>query len=149
MRFRKLRIASSVICGILCLLMTALWIRSYWWYDSVERNWTRGGYSIASRNGRLSFSKHSLPSGQDFRWRIGYCPEVASADWYVTRSGFLWVRSGAWFRLSLPYWSMALPLASLAVVPWIKWSRRFSIRTLLIVTTLVAVLLSLVVYATR
>ena len=40
-------------------------------------------------------------------------------------------------------------LAIVAAAPWIRWSKRFSVRTLLIATTLVAVLLGLVVYATR
>ena len=31
MRFRKLRIAWSVVCGIACVLLIALWVRSYWW----------------------------------------------------------------------------------------------------------------------
>jgi len=33
--------------------------------------------------------------------------------------------------------------------PWTKWSRRFSLRTLLIATTLIAVVLGLVVYVAR
>ena len=32
MRFRKLRIAWSVICSIACVLLIALWVRSYWRY---------------------------------------------------------------------------------------------------------------------
>ena len=30
MRFRKLRIAWSVACGIACVLLIVLWVRSYW-----------------------------------------------------------------------------------------------------------------------
>ena len=30
---RLLRIAFSAVCGIVCLLMIALWVRSYWWSD--------------------------------------------------------------------------------------------------------------------
>ena len=33
MSFRKLRIAWSVVCGILCLLLVALCVRSYWYRD--------------------------------------------------------------------------------------------------------------------
>ena len=39
--------------------------------------------------------------------------------------------------------------ATLAAVPWIHARWRFSLRTLLIATTLVAVVLGLVVYAAR
>jgi len=47
--------------------------------------------------------------------------------------------------LTLPHWLMALLSASLASVPWI--SQRFSLRTLLIATTLIAVVLGLVVWS--
>jgi hypothetical protein len=30
MRFRKLRIAWSVICGIACVLLIVLWVQGYW-----------------------------------------------------------------------------------------------------------------------
>ena len=36
MRFRKLRIAWSVGWGVACLLLIALWVRSYWWVEGVS-----------------------------------------------------------------------------------------------------------------
>ena len=33
MRFRKLRIAWSVVWGIACVLLIVLWVRSYWSVD--------------------------------------------------------------------------------------------------------------------
>ena len=30
MRFRKLRIAWSVVCGLVAVLLIVLWVRSYW-----------------------------------------------------------------------------------------------------------------------
>src|SRR5688572_16156142 len=30
---RKLRITFSVLCGIVCLMLIVLWLRSYWWWD--------------------------------------------------------------------------------------------------------------------
>src|SRR4026208_580489 len=35
MRFRKLRITWSVVCGIACLLLIGLWVRSYTWADDL------------------------------------------------------------------------------------------------------------------
>src|ERR1043165_4216803 len=35
MRFRKLRITWSALCGIACVLLIALWVRSYWRVDLV------------------------------------------------------------------------------------------------------------------
>src|SRR5689334_14707894 len=34
MRFRKLRIAWSVFWGLACVLLTVLWLRSYWCFDA-------------------------------------------------------------------------------------------------------------------
>src|SRR5262245_26932319 len=33
MKFRKLRIAWSIFCGIACVLLIVLWVRSYTWWD--------------------------------------------------------------------------------------------------------------------
>ena len=40
-------------------------------------------------------------------------------------------------------------IATLAAAPWLSWSRQFSLRTLLIATTLVAVGLGMVVWALK
>src|SRR4051812_28474407 len=36
-RFRKLRIAWSVMCGVACVLLIVLWVRSYWHGDVMSR----------------------------------------------------------------------------------------------------------------
>ena len=49
-----------------------------------------------------------------------------------------------------PFWLVSVAVATLGVAPWIGCLRwRFSLRTLLIATTLVAVVLGLAVYAAR
>jgi hypothetical protein len=53
------------------------------------------------------------------------------------------------FRLggSLPFWIVVPVFLTLAAAPWIRW--RFSLRTLLIATTLIAALLGVFAYAAR
>lgn len=46
-------------------------------------------------------------------------------------------------RRAVPHWLLLLLAATISAMPWIKW--RFSLRTLLIATTLVAVGLGIVV----
>jgi hypothetical protein len=54
------------------------------------------------------------------------------------------------YSLTAPYWFFVLFSGTAAVVPWIHEVRwHFSLRTLLIATTLVAVVLGLAVYANR
>ena len=52
MRFRKLRIAWSVMCGIACVLLIVLWVRSYWWQD----------FAIATLPGQRSVAFKSMQS---------------------------------------------------------------------------------------
>ena len=53
-------------------------------------------------------------------------------------------------RIMVPHWFLILLSALLAYVPWLRfWSTRFSLRTLLIVTTLIAVGLGLIAWAAR
>src|SRR6478609_241719 len=54
MRFRKLRIAWSVGCGIACVLLIVLWVRSYWWFDNVNFSTTETKV-VQSFDGVMSF----------------------------------------------------------------------------------------------
>jgi hypothetical protein len=63
MNYRKLQIAWSVGCGVLCLLLILLWLRSYWLFDSARLSSTTGAYTIASRNGGLSLDMYAGPEG--------------------------------------------------------------------------------------
>ncbi len=53
MRFRKLRIAWSVVCGIACVLLVVFWVRSYFKVDYVFYDTAQKTYSMASYHGRL------------------------------------------------------------------------------------------------
>ncbi len=52
-------------------------------------------------------------------------------------------------EIVVPHWFLVLLSAAFAAAPWIRWSNRFSLRALLIGTTIVAVLLGAIVYAIR
>jgi hypothetical protein len=51
--------------------------------------------------------------------------------------------------LPLDSWFVVILVAAAGVLPSLHWSKRFTLRTLLIATTLVAVVLGLIVYVTR
>jgi hypothetical protein len=51
MRYRKLRIAFSAVCGVFCLLLVALWLSSYQQSDSYA--FTVLGYGVMPLNGSL------------------------------------------------------------------------------------------------
>jgi hypothetical protein len=130
---RYLRIAVTGLCLTACVLLIVLWVRGYWRWDNLDMG---ADHRITSLSGKLiideQFVFSSLP------------------DWMASpRSGPLF---GSSFELStfnvggvtprgtgtaIPNWFLILVSATIAAAPWIRW--RFSLRTLLIVTTLVAV----------
>ncbi len=146
-RFRKLRIAWSVFWGLAAVLLVVLWVRSYWQTGCFERQ-SPPSFFIHSQRGQLTFM-----SGLPERVRLG----MLNGNMYFNPAtispppvwGFGAAKSaGIISLLFLPYWPVVLLAAVLAAAPWLH-RLRFSLRTLLIATTLVAVVLGLVVWAAR
>ena len=142
MRFRKLRIAFSAACLIACVLLIVLWVRSYWWYETYHVPMGRRVVGGASVWGCIILDSNASPV-----LPIGYytCPALSVAldlpqpifwiHFFSTPTGFGFV---------VPMWIALAISVGAAIVPWLTW--RFSVRTLLIATTLVAVVLGLIVY---
>jgi hypothetical protein len=158
---RLLRIAWSVGWGILCLLLAVLWVRSYWWSDIVSyrpdkvtlhRAYSHDGLVIFRDNSTGLLLMHDPPDiGWTLRtsWSPKHSRQEASAP--LLKRIFRRVTWSDWsrvFDLHTPYWLMVMFATALGSAPWL-FGRRFSLRTLLIATTLVAVVLALVVYAGR
>lgn len=133
-----LRTPVTALCLTACILLIALWVRSHRWADVIARGSisSRTSTSIASNYGAIVVfsgvdpNLWHVPDEVMNRW--GYWSEKARP---VERH-FGWTVKNRRYRLEFPTWLPVLFAAGLAVVPWIKW--RFSLRTLLIATTLVA-----------
>ena len=65
-------------------------------------------------------------------------------DFITSGSGFTVLRLQDGIVLGMPHWSVVLILATLSTVLWLPW--RYSLRTMLIATTLVAVVLAALVF---
>jgi hypothetical protein len=60
MRFRKLRIAWSVVCAVACVLLIVLAVRSYEWADTVGGSiGVRDALSVTSLDGQLIVASSS------------------------------------------------------------------------------------------
>ena len=147
MTYRKLRIAWSVICGIAFLLSCVLWARSYWWVDTAATNRFGRAFEFTSLDGTVAASWADIPLGMNPA--LFTMPEANPFDEPQS------VHAGLGFRFSdyssfrslvIPYWFTTLLSATLCVAPWLPL-KRFSLRTLLIATTLIAVALGLIVWA--
>jgi hypothetical protein len=143
MRFRKLRIAWSIVGGIACVLLIALWVRSY------TRSPTRGA------GDRLSHydSQHRLLRVWSLQGEILFSiAERRSGRWtmHVPQDSVLGFGAGSNDSSSsivIPHWFAVSAAGIFAAAPWLPL--RFSLRTLLIATTLVAAILGAIVYAAK
>jgi hypothetical protein len=150
MRFRKLRIAWSVFWGVTGVLLIALWVRSYCRTDYVyacmppAACWFDGSIGILRLRGAIDSDR---PFGCSHYSTEAY--KFVDINREITDVHFPRIVEGSIerFYILVPYWFALLSVAGLSMLPWIRW--RFSLRTLLVATTLVAVVLGLVVWAIR
>jgi hypothetical protein len=134
-RFRGLRIAWTVAFGLLCLLLIVLWVRSYWWLDFAYYQYSASNcFRAIFHEGQVLFLTEASP---------GQANDLTRGS--IRHQGF---DSTAWNVV--PFWIFPIIAGLLATAPWIRqWKWRFSLRTLLIVTTLVALALGAAVYFSR
>jgi len=145
-RFRKLRIAWSVLTAGACVCLIVFWARSFRIADSFIE--VRNGclYQFSSVRGELAFGIHpeAYHSGDYRSWR--YVQLHIPDDWHV-KANILGFRFFSAPNVSMiPYWFVLFLTAGIGIVPWIHWS--FSLRTMLIAVTAIAVFLGLARLAT-
>ena len=123
---RSMRIAWSVVCTIVCVLLIVLWVDSYRIHRQFE---LPRGMDAVSDTGYLSLLSFDR-SDPDYENPFSETGLVAT--WSV----------------HLPYWSLIILFGALAMIPLLL-RRRFSLRTLFIATTLVAAVLGLIFWMSR
>jgi hypothetical protein len=146
------------VCGIVCILLVVLWWRSYYQFDQLIFPAVGNRLiSLGSLKGTFDIGTLVVPSeAPEFAYLSLGASSVAIQDegrtWTELNEfrGRSWIfqyaqppNQESWVRM--PSWFPILLLATTAILPWIRW--RFSLRTLLIATTLIAILLGLIVYA--
>ena len=122
MRFRKLQIAWSVACGLACVLLIVLWVRSAQYDNVYPEHWRNPSIQFRSNKGTLEVT----------RW-------VSNSKTTMT----------PYVIIKVPYLVLTLITAAVAITPCVRWSKRFRLRTLLIATTIVALLLGWAIWAAR
>ena len=151
---RYLRIFWTVFSGIACVLLCVMWVRSYsgsdclYWENSpVDEGCLRtvgGALHIIGTHPLLS----PFAAKECGYWLDGTLFGKPHPIWLPSYEYSYWAyphRSS----LLIPFWMLVLPTILVAVIPWIRWLPRFSLSTLLIATTLIAVLLGLIVWLSR
>jgi hypothetical protein len=142
---RYLRIAFSAICGILCLLMIAWWVRSYWWADDAFLKLTPSEYvQVHDGDGRMCiwFEHKPIKGWFDLSSDPIAVHTLPDAD---NRVPWLDVHSWPTFtRVYTAHWFLTVIAGAFAVLPWCP--RRFSLRGLLIAMTIMAVISGAIVW---
>jgi hypothetical protein len=149
MKFRKLRIAFSVTCGIACVLLVAIWIESQYFLRSIHGRNTRH-YQTA----RGFFLVYELTAHRPVGWQSS---RIDFKDWTPDNviNFPMWgttdmTNTASEKRVAkIPLWYFASFFAVGAVLPWLPWSNRFSVRTLLITITVVAIGIGLIAWLVR
>jgi hypothetical protein len=151
--FRYLRIAFSATCLIACVLLIALWVRSYSTFDYTYGPFIGGkAFSTYSIDGCLSLSVNApdwFPGANEWKWDSTPPTEMDRQIGQALHSRFHFFISPMGSNVMLPSWFAVAVAAGLSGLPYVAQARRFSLRTLLIATTLVAVVLGLIVWAAR
>ena len=137
------------MCGLLAIALCALWVRSYWKWDVIStidsNNYAK---AVGSNDGTTYVSFFNLAATGS------YGPPPTPHGWqrdsYESHPAprFSWDYLPSGMHISMPTWLLCAFAMTLAVVPWLPL-KRFSLRTLLIATTLVAVGLGLIVWMSQ
>jgi hypothetical protein len=149
-RFRSLRIAWSVMLGIPCLLLIAMWVRSYWWTDIVRGPLPAAyGFNLASIQGEVGFCAFESTIPDFALVSDAYVPPANDGQLFAhpianPNLGFTFGPQPLGFMVVAPYWFWFDLCAVMAIGPWMRW--RFSARKLLIAVTIVAIQLGLAAY---
>jgi hypothetical protein len=154
MRFRKLRIAWSILDGLVWTCVLFLFARSFWWADSIDIPILAGSpLQIGSVQGTVGIVVEYPPevaSGSTSRWNHFQSPtdevksELAKSNESLPSPIYGGLRKiQRLVVFFVPDW-LVLVLVTMDQVRW-----RFSLRTLLIAITLVAVVLGLAFYLVR
>jgi len=152
MKFRKLRIAWSVVFGVLCVIVIALWVRSYRWVEAIRLSPAPHGGVIQTLAIPGAFGFGTIKFGVPwsfFRMSASEWEQVErkNASKLPSSNWCFRVRNARVNRFFVPCWMALSVVLMTGCIPWL--TQRFSLRALLIVMTAVSVALALIVRLSR
>jgi hypothetical protein len=129
-----------------------LWARTKFAIDAFDGPLLKSAaFCVMSRHGGIGL----LLSDGSSAWRYRKYPadryansEIELQHGYKTALWFVqYMKNSGVFRIRVPYWSLVSLSALFAVAPWLQW--RFSLRTLLVAITVVAIILGVLAFNSR
>ena len=135
MKLHRLKIAVSVTSVLACVLLLVLWARSHRECEALNWNgWRRITVWSGFGQIRVTAFNRTAPHEPLLKWQSsGFMPD-GIGPWY-----FQWQNHQIF--LVIPHRFPIVVLILLAALPWVHW--RYSLRSVLIAVTIVAVVLAL------
>jgi hypothetical protein len=152
---RRLLNIASIACLVLCVALMASWVRSYHTLDQLfGRLTSTRDFEFTSLSGRLIMQELFTVGGDRPKaWRSDRINGVrASPDGQNLWSsiGFRTNPSVGSQTIQLPYWFLFLATGILAMLFQLRWPPwRFTLRSLFVVTTFLAVVLGMIAWLDR
>jgi hypothetical protein len=160
MRRRLLSIA-SIVCLVAFVALMGMWVRSYYWSDCI--GWSnKKSFVIAftSLHGRVRFLQLNLPPGTHLGYTRIFVQLPAKGVMFdtdndierpgaVASSRFYWSSRASDKTVAVPFWFLVVASGSLAMLLRMRWPLRFSLRSMLIATTFLAVVLGMIAWLDR
>ena len=144
---KSLRIAVTAVSLTACVLLVALWVRSYKQCDIFCLGIDRvPGQWLQSLDGKLTYDGRASLVKSGFGWIVHPAKKSRLPEDYATKPvlGFQWAIGGE-PRPMIPHWFPIFVFAALAGLAWLDW-RRFSLRTLLLFVTVAASMMGAMAY---
>jgi hypothetical protein len=145
---RALRIGWTAFCGIACLLLVVLWVRSYsqTWDNCDEFAGSIYGtrFSFSLEDGKLIFA-----AGRSRMYDVKTLIWANNHMRVLVPNGLVVANSSMGIAVWLWFWLAELLVAALPVLAWIQPSSRFNLRVLLLATTLSCLVFGAAMWALR
>ena len=156
---RRLLNIASIVCLVLCVALMGMWVRSYLTDNEFPRVSMR--FFLNAMDGRLLICDSPLavaglyPSAAGY-WQVviytGYTgiePHRSTLGGSGRSYGFGFVHSANALVLLLPFWFLVLASGSLAMIFQLRWPPQFTLRSLFIATTFLAIVLGMIAWLDR
>ena len=140
-RFHRLRVAASLFF-VVVLYVLFVFKNSSW---MISRNF--GPHTAVGVNNAYAYVIHSSHPYALDRGELPYGWAISNGPTTGRRAIFRWTTGVDGTTVTIPFWFFAWLAGICAMLPWVP--QRYTLRTLLVATTLVAVALVLLQYAVR
>jgi hypothetical protein len=155
---RRILNIASIVCLVVCVVFVGLWVRSYHAWSELRGRWidTRA-YSVESILGRLILHEFNLNPGTIWPSMLDGGPIDNSMRFpdphlqpgLLSPLGIQTYFSEPASAVIVPHWLLVLASGSLAMLCQLRWPLRFTLRSLFIATTFLAIVLGMSAWLDR